>query len=308
MTPTAIPPEAADWARGHVGRHAAWALPADLGGAQAWRMSSPQGLIDIRITRTDEDFRREIYAHRNAIRRLGPSHGPRLLASEPRLRSLLTVQPRAWRVDNTNLQQLPRVHEDAGQLLRVLHESARRTDDARTHATRATVLYVQRIQAVVDHLSGALTLSQTDAVRRSASLLLEHVRELPTAFCHGTFGPATWEWQGQSQTLSFTGFGRSHPMAAVIDLARPALLWAKEPHLRDWFFKGYGRVLSEDELLVLGHASVLASGEDLLHAIQMRDTESIATSAVALRHATDESGTALDNGTVTSGKTQDGWS
>ncbi|MFF4802270.1 hypothetical protein ACFY1U_28350 [Streptomyces sp. NPDC001351] len=183
MTPTAIPPEAADWARGHVGRHAAWALPADLGGAQAWRMSSPQGLIDMRITRTDEDFRREIYAHRNAIRRLGPSHGPRLLASEPRLRSLLTVQPRAWRVDNTSLQQLPRVHEDAGQLLRVLHECARRTDDARARATRATVLYVQRIQAAIDRLSGALTRSQTDALRRSASLMLEHVPTLPTAFC-----------------------------------------------------------------------------------------------------------------------------
>ncbi|MFF4802267.1 hypothetical protein ACFY1U_28335 [Streptomyces sp. NPDC001351] len=97
-------------------------------------------------------------------------------------------------------------------------------------------------------------------------------------------------------------------MAAVIDLARPALLWAKQPHLRDWFFRGYGRGLSEDELLVLGHASVLASGEDLLHAIQLRDTESIAGAAAALRHSTDQSGTALDSGSVTSAKAQDGWS
>ncbi|MCZ0990426.1 phosphotransferase [Streptomyces diastatochromogenes] len=287
MTQTAIPAEAADWARGHVGRHAAWALPADLGGTQAWRMSSPQGLIDLRITCTDEDFRREIYAHRNAIGRLGRSHGPRLLASEPRLRSLLTVQPRAWRVDNANLQLLPRVHEDVGQLLRVLHDSAGRTGEARMQATRATVRSVHRSRTMIANLGGMMTPSQGDAVQRSVSLVLEHVRELPVAFCHGTFGPSNWEWQSQSQSLSFTGFGRSQIMAAVIDLARPALLWVKHPILRDWFLKGYGRDLSELELFVLGHASVLASGEDLFHATQSRNAESISKAAAALRRAVD---------------------
>ncbi|MEU9987859.1 hypothetical protein AB0E10_13865 [Streptomyces sp. NPDC048045] len=287
MTQTVIPAEAADWARGHVGRHAAWALPADLGGTRAWRMSSPQGLIDIRITRTDEDFRREIYAHRNAVCRLGRSHGPRLLASEPRLRSLLTVQPRAWRVSNANLQLLPRVHEEAGRLLRVLHDSAGRTDEARIHATRATALYAQRIKVMAGNLGGVMSLPQADAVQGSASLVLEHVRELPVAFCHATFGPSLWEWQSQSQSLSFTGFGRSQVMAAVVDLARPALLWVRHPILRDWFLKGYGRELSELELLVLEHVSVLASGEDLFHAMESRDADSILEAAAALCRAVD---------------------
>nr|WP_167381383.1 phosphotransferase [Streptomyces misionensis] len=255
-------------------------------------MSSPQGLIDLRITRTDDDFRREVYAHRHAIRHLSPSHGPRLLASEPRLRSLLTVQPRGWRVDTANLRLLPRVHEDAGHLLRVLHDSATRAEKARSQATRTTVLYVQRIRALVRQVGAAVPRTQSDAVERSAAVVLEHVRDLPAAFCHGTFGPAAWEWQSQAQVLSLAGFGRSQIMAAVIDLARPALLWAEQPNLRDWFFKGYCRALSESELLILGHMSVLAAGEDLVHAIHLRDTESIAAAAASLRQATDQAETA----------------
>ncbi|MDO0936558.1 hypothetical protein QQY66_34425 [Streptomyces sp. DG2A-72] len=299
MSQTDIPAEAADWVRGHVGRHAAWALPVDLSGARAWRMSSPQGLIDIRVTRTDEEFGREVYAHRHAIRRLGPSHGPRLLASEPRLRSLLTVQPRAWRIDSTALHRLPRVHEDAGQLLRVLHDSVSRAREAHAQAARATALYAQRLRALADHLPAVVPPIHAAAVRRSASFTLEHARELPPAFCHGTFGPANWEWQSQTQTLSLTGFGRSQLLGAVIDFARPALVWAEHPHLRESFLKAYGRALSKPELLVLPHVSVLTSGEDLLHAIQFRDSESISTAAAALRLAVDRNGSMPEVGSPT---------
>ncbi|MFI2204704.1 hypothetical protein ACH47Z_28730 [Streptomyces sp. NPDC020192] len=295
MTPTGIPAEAADWARGHVGRHAAWQLPTDLSGARTWRMSSPQGLVDLRITRTDNDFRREIYAHRHAIRHLGPGHSPHLLAGEPRLRSLLTVQPRGWRVDNAKLQWLPRVHEDAGHLLRVLHDSAGRSENTCVQARRASVAYVQRIRAMVGQVGAVRALTHAGAVEESASIVLEHLRELPAGFCHGAFGPASWEWQSQSQALAITGFGRSQIMAAVIDLARPALLWAHQPHLRRWFFKGYCRALSKSEVLVLGHMSVLAAGEDLLHAIHLHDRESIAAAAAALRVAADQAEMALDN-------------
>ncbi|MGW1006447.1 hypothetical protein [Streptomyces sp. NPDC002520] len=208
---------------------------------------------------------------------------------------MLTVQPRGWRVENAKLQQLPRVHEDAGQLLRVLHDSAGRTQKACIQARRATELYVQRIRAMVRQISGMPTMAQASAVESSASMVLEHVRELPAAFCHGTFGPAAWEWRSQSQALSLTGFGRSQIMAAVIDFARPALLWARQPNLRDWFFKGYCRVLSESELLVLEHMSVLAAGEDLVHAIHLRDRELIAAAAASLRQAVDQTGIGLGN-------------
>ncbi|MGW2998709.1 hypothetical protein [Streptomyces sp. NPDC001155] len=268
-------------------------------------MSSPQGLIDLRISRTDNDFRREIYAHRHAIRHLGPSHSPRLLASEPRLRSLLTVQPRGWRVDNAKLQWLPRVHEDAGHLLRVLHDSAGRSENACVQARRATVAHVQRIRAMVGQVGAVMALTQAGAVERAASIVLEHLRELPAAFCHGAFGPAAWEWQSQPQALSITGFGRSQIMAAVIDLARPAVLWAQQPNLRDWFFKGYCRALSESEVFVLGHMSVLAAGEDLLHAIYLRDRESIAGAAAALRQAVDQAEIAPVNASMASVDVQD---
>ncbi|CAM5677075.1 hypothetical protein SALBM311S_02116 [Streptomyces alboniger] len=218
------------------------------------------------------------------------------------------MQPRAWRVENAALQFLPRVHEDAGQLLRVLHASVSRVREAKPRATRSTVCYARRVQGMADQIAAVALPEQAQALRRSAALVLGHARELPPAFCHGTFGPATWEWQSQSQTLSFTGFGRSEIMAAVVDLARPALLWAMQPHLRDWFFKGYGRTLSEHELLILGPLSVLACGEDLLHAIHRRDKESISAAAAALSQAMDQNGITLDSDSTAPVDGQERWS
>jgi hypothetical protein len=107
----------------------------DLSGAHSWRVSTPQGLVDIRVARTDVDFRREVIAYKRAIHRLGPSHGPRLIASEPRLRTLLTTHPRGRPVDDeASLHILPRIHQDAGRLLAVLHDSVDQIPDARAQA------------------------------------------------------------------------------------------------------------------------------------------------------------------------------
>lgn len=115
-----MPAQVAEWAKVRIDSLAPWPLPVDLSGAHSWRVSTPQWLIDVRVVRTDLDLRREVIAYRTAIHRLDPTHGPRLIAYEPRLRTLLITHPRGRPVDDAaSLHVLPRIHQDAGRLLAV---------------------------------------------------------------------------------------------------------------------------------------------------------------------------------------------
>lgn len=287
VPPVSIPARVAEWSRAHIGALAPWSLPIDLSGARSWRVSTPQGLVDIRIARTDIDFRREVHAHRNAIRRLGPSHGPHLIAAEPRLRALLTTQPRARPVDDngTALHVLPRIHQDAGHLLRVLHNCADGIGDAQAQAVHHTAQLAQRALHMLRGITTWLNPDETETVHGCATRLLQVAADLPFGFCHGTFGPPCWQWSIQAQTLSLTDFGRAQVLPAVADFARTANLWAERPHLRDAFFTGYGRPLTDHEQLVLDDVAVLAGMEDLHHAIALRDSDALSSAGAALRAA-----------------------
>lgn len=284
--PTPIPAQVAEWARAHIGALAPWPLPIDLSGARPWRVSTPQGLIDIRVVRTDLDLHREVIAYRTAIHRLDPAHGPRLIAYEPRLRTLLTTHPRGRPVDDAAfLRVLPRIHQDAGRLLAVLHSSVDQIADARVQAVRHLARYAQHIVRLLDRTTTWLSLEESEAVRRSADRLLERGEVLPVAFCHGAFSPATWRWNLQAQTLSLTGLGRSQVLPAVLDFARGSSLWSEHPHLDKAFFTAYGRPLDDAELPLLTDAALLAAVEDLHHALVLRDGEALSVAGATFRDA-----------------------
>lgn len=279
-----IPAQVAEWAKVRIGELASWPLPIDLSGARAWRVSAPQGLIDIRVHSTDMAFRREVLSYRTAIHRLGPAHGPRMIAHEPRLRTLLTTHPRGRPVDDAaSLHVLPRIHQDAGYLLAVLHGSVEHVNDARAQAARRLTHHVRRIVRLLDRTTAWLSLEEAEAVRSSAERLLNHDRDLPVAFCHGAFGPASWRWNIQGQTLSLTNLGQAQVLPAIVDFARCAHLWAVQPHLADMFFAGYGRTLDHDELRALDDAAVLTAAEDLHHAVVLRDGDALSSAAAVLR-------------------------
>lgn len=286
VPPTPIPAQVAEWARAHIGALAPWPLPMDLSGARSWRVSTPQGLIDIRIVRTDLDLRREVIAYRTAIQRLDPAHGPRLIAFEPRLRTLLTTHPRGRPVnDAACLHVLPRIHQDAGRLLAVLHDSVDQIPDARAQATRHLAHYAQHIVRLVDRTTRWLSSEECEAVRRSADRLLEEGEALPVAFCHGAFSTAAWRWNLQAQTLSLTRLGRAHVLPAVVDFARNSSLWSERPDLDSAFFTAYGRPLDDSELLVLADTALLAAVEDLHHALVLHDGDALSIAGTALREA-----------------------
>ncbi|MEU0722812.1 hypothetical protein [Streptomyces sp. NPDC006140] len=285
---TPIPAEIATWARGRVGNHLSWALPNDLSGARSWRMSSSEGIIELRVLRTHGDFQREVYAHRNAIPHLGAGRAPRLLGFEPRLRALLTLEPRGERVDDAperGLHLMAPVHEQAGQLLRSLHDSAVRVGDRHAQAVRNTVLYIDYVDRLLDQIDSSILDGQRTVIRRRLDVVRERAPQLPSAFCHGSFGSSCWRWQRAQRTLVLTGFRRSQMMAASLDFARPSLLWADRPQLRAAFTRGYGRPFNQLEQRLLNDFAVVATVEDLRNAIRLQDSEAHAYVAVALRAA-----------------------
>ncbi|MEU2607687.1 hypothetical protein [Streptomyces albus] len=290
-TMTPIPAEIATWAKSRVGSHPAWALPNDGSGARLWRMSSPEGIIELRVVRTHGDLQREIYAHRHAVRRLDSGRAPRLLGAEPRLRALLMREPRGERVDDTpdrGLHMAEAAHNQAGQLLRILHDSTLWVGDRHTQAVRNTLLYFDYVDHVLEQTDSRMLAGHRALIRRRLAVLREHLPQLPSAFCHGSFGPASWRWQRAQRSLTLTGFARSQMMAAAVDFARPSLLWANRPLLRDAFIRGYGRPLDEMEQQLLGDFAVLAAVEDLRHAIRLDDAE-------ARAHRTDILDSAVDH-------------
>ncbi|MGW6021248.1 hypothetical protein [Streptomyces sp. NPDC055099] len=279
-----LPTQVSEWAKAHLGAITPWPLPAGLSGARAWRVSAPQGLIDIRITRNHLDFRSEVHAHRTAIHHLGPTQGPRLTAFEPRIRTLLVTHPRGRPVDNeTALHLLPRIHQDAGHLLAVLHDSVEQVPDARAQSARHLAQYTQRILYLLDRIGAWLSVEEAESVRRSAARLQQGGNELPVAFCHGTFGTGSWRWNIQSQTLSLSNVERAQVLPAICDFARSASLWAAHKHLAESFLTAYGRQLDDTEQLLLSDAALLASVEDVHHALVLRDGDALSAAGAALR-------------------------
>ncbi|MEV5998868.1 hypothetical protein AB0M25_06170 [Streptomyces griseomycini] len=289
-TMTPIPAEIATWAKSCVGSHPAWALPNDGSGARSWRMSSAEGIIELRVVRTHGDLQREIYAHRHAVRRLDAGRAPRLLGAEPRLRALLLREPRGERVDDApdrGLHMAEAVHDQAGQLLRILHDSTLWVGDKHTRAVQNTLLYIDHVDHVLDQTDSPALADHRALIRRRLAVLREYLPQLPSAFCHGSFGPASWRWQRAQRSLSLTGFARCQMMVAAVDFARPSLLWANRPLLRDAFISGYGRPLDELEQHLLGDFAVLATVEDLRHAIRLDGAESCIHLANVLDAAVD---------------------
>ncbi|MFF7174819.1 hypothetical protein [Streptomyces pseudovenezuelae] len=265
-----MPEALATWAENLVGGRPAWRLPDDGTGARCWGISTVQGIVDLRIPRTHGDLQREVYAHRQAVGRLTSTSAPRLLGVEPRLRALLIRQPRGERMDHPSdmgprLQET--VHEQAGELLSVLHTSTPAIGDHHGQAVRNTLRYLDSLTPLVDLDVPALT-GHRAILRLRLTALREVVPQLPSSFCHGAFGPAAWRWQPTQRGVALTGFTRSQMMAAVTDFARPSLLWAMRAGLQHAFTRGYGRPLAPVEQQALGDFAVLAGVQDLWHAAQ----------------------------------------
>ncbi|MFJ2646506.1 phosphotransferase [Streptomyces sp. NPDC087420] len=274
-----LPPPLRAWAERSVGPlgavHDASHPRAD---SRVWDISDAQGRrFFVKQSPTPKFYERETFGYQSAVPALGFGAAPRLVASDARnLALLLTAVP------GTPLSLLTlsvtahrSAHRQFGALLRRLHGSDRMPGAGRRAAEEA--IEHAATTGVETHLvrAGALLTDHRRAlVRRAAEHLLQLTDRLVPAHIHGDAQERNVLWTGAgtgagagSGRLAVIDFERSRYAPAVQDFVRLACgPWQDRPDLRDAFFHGYGRTLTDAErqaltcLAALDAVSALAYG------------------------------------------------
>ncbi|GHH79019.1 hypothetical protein GCM10018781_56080 [Kitasatospora indigofera] len=139
MTDFPPPPELLVWLAGHLPgpvTAADWSWPRAT--SRVWRIGGPDGgNAFLKISPDDGAFAREVAGYAYAARYLPERQAPRLLASDPGLRALLSAALPGRVVRGLPLERAMelRLHEEAGRLLRRWHDHS----DAGTADHRAAV-------------------------------------------------------------------------------------------------------------------------------------------------------------------------
>lgn len=140
------------------------------------------------------------------------------------------------------IRQESLVHHRAGAALRRLHDSAYTSKSAEqigSGLARRMRQWTQR----ADHTG---LISHNERRRLDAwARCLSHT-EMEAAVCHLDYQPRNWRLHRDE--LFIIDFEHARPDARIRDFARlQHRYWVSHPHLRDAFFSGYGRTLSDAE-------------------------------------------------------------
>jgi hypothetical protein len=92
-------------------------------GSKVWRMASGTDEVYVKLSPTPQDYAREVHAYEHAAR-FAPHEVPRLLATDPGLRAIMTSPLSGLVVRGLCLtaEVESRAHELAGRLLRRWHD------------------------------------------------------------------------------------------------------------------------------------------------------------------------------------------
>jgi hypothetical protein len=140
------------------------------------------------------------------------------------------------------------VHHRAGTALRRLHDGAYTSKSAEqigSGLARRMRQWTQR----ADH-AGLISRNERRRLHAWARCLSD--TEMEAAVCHLDYQPRNWRLHRDE--LFVVDFEHARPDARIRDFARlQRRRWVRHPHLREAFFSGYGRTLSdaEDQLLHL---------------------------------------------------------
>ncbi|MGD3109405.1 aminoglycoside phosphotransferase family protein [Streptomyces sp. YGL11-2] len=273
---TSIPGGVLDWASCVLGVITG-VLDASRGraGSRVWELTCADGTrFFLKIASTKASYDREVHAYRFAVPALGPGRTPRLQAADPgELAMLLTALPGetvAWAVLDMN--DLIRVHRQAGYLLRELHD--------RPVAPRGSVDLLAEVRARTASAVQGVAAAGTLLSHAEQELLLGLVRQLPqleacpTAFVHGDAQECNFLWDRPTGCAALLDFGQARPAVAVDDFVHLAVgPWMRYPRLKQMFFTGYGRELADPERRVLPALAAMHAVDGLVQGIRARDPE-----------------------------------
>lgn len=241
-----------------VGRITSWADTSwARAGSRVWRAEGAHGgTWYVKVHLNDRFHGREVWAYRTWVPRLGAA-APRLLAVEEELRAVVVTavpgRPLHGAVHPPARQR--RLFERIGALASAIHHSA-----PPAYATDDAPWAVGKLERHLDAARPHLHPGDEEFVRRIAARAkdLPGLESVPT---HGDFQLRNLLYDGDD-ILTVIDFERSETSPAVRDIIRLSDAWHGRSDLRDAFFTGYGRELTdaEEEHLLVGSVLDALSG------------------------------------------------
>ncbi|MXG29810.1 phosphotransferase [Streptomyces sp. YIM 132580] len=204
----------------------------------------------VKISSSALDFERKVAGYAFAAEHLSEAQAPRLLASNPDLSALLS-SALPGRVVRDLLLELGvelRLYEDAGRLLRRWHDASAPGTSADRAAVRSDMEDQAReaadcLRDVTPHLAA----DQLALVEAASQELPGLAEQLPLVYRHGD-ETRNWLYDGSTGAHGLIDFATAtHGVAASEFVWLLGAVWSVRPELREAFFTGYGRPLTEVE-------------------------------------------------------------
>lgn len=257
--------------------------------SQVWRVTTDAAQAYVKISPTQQDFAREVHAYHHAATALGPDEAPRLLATEPDLRAILTTPVAGVITKNLALQieQEVLVHELAGRLLGLwqAQQPSQISESARDEAIKSVIARADEAAVQLERGAHLLTDIQRAIVEQACHELPHLAAMLPLAFKHGDFQPRNWMWDTDRSTLALLDFEKARYGIAIEDFMWLfATTWPVHPRLKTACLTGFGRSLNDAEHRALTLFTALAAMSYVNAGITLRDQELVSKAQVAFGH------------------------
>ncbi|MGH3799935.1 MAG: aminoglycoside phosphotransferase family protein [Pseudonocardiaceae bacterium] len=220
------------------------------GCSRVWRVASSTDEVYVKLSPTPEDYPREVHAYEHAAR-FAPHEVPRLLATDPGLRAIMTSPLSGLVVRGLCLtaEVESRVHELAGRLLRRWHDLPEPASGRAREVIMASVAeQAHEAAACLGRTAEHLTDAQHALVQQVSRELPRLAEDFPVVFRHGDYSPRNWLWDAERGTHGLIDFEQSDHGVAVEDFVwLSGAVWPTRPDLKTVFLAGYGRRLSDTE-------------------------------------------------------------
>lgn len=254
-----------------------------------WRVSSAEKDAYVKISPNLGDFTREVHAYHHATTSLRSDEAPRLLASNPDIRAIMTSPLQGVIVKDFPIpaDQELRVHTLAGRLLKQwhAHNPAETSESAREETIAAVTTRANDALTHLEHVGHLLTEPQRTLGEQACHELPQLATSLPLVFRHGDFAPRNWIWNHDRGTLALFDFEKSSVGIAVEDFVWLfATTWPTHSHLKEACLTGYGRDFRAAENRALTLFTALAALSYLNAGITLQDPGLIAKARGAFGH------------------------
>ncbi|MFC8716563.1 aminoglycoside phosphotransferase family protein [Kitasatospora sp. NPDC057198] len=259
MTTSPPPPELLVWAAAHLpGTVTAVDCSWPRATSRVWRVGGPDGgAAFLKVSPDDDAFTREVTGYAYTARFLPERQVPRLLASDPGLRALLSTALPGRVVRDLPLERGVelQLNEDAGRLLRRWHDHADTGTDSDRAAVQETMgAYAREAAECREALAGRVPDDVLALVGAAAAEIPDLADRLPLLFLHGDYATRNWLIDSPTGRHALIDFEQARYGLVVEEFVwLRGALWPERPDLHEAFFTGYGRPLDavEERLLLL---------------------------------------------------------